>query len=119
MAGVSLAWLLDGACDVILLEARDSIGGNVRSLEVEVDGRRVVVDMGAQYFHPAPYPVYTALLDHLGLRNPDPSVASATRQFTASITLTAGVQSTPRFVSPALPERWWPFITPWNFAGLL
>jgi uncharacterized protein len=28
------------------------------------------------------------------------------------------VQSTPRFVSPALPERWWPFIAPWNFAGL-
>ena len=29
-----------------------------------------VVDMGAQYFHPAPYPTYTALLDHLGLRDP-------------------------------------------------
>ena len=29
------------------------------------------------------------------------------------------MQSTPQFVSPALPERWWPFIAPWNFAGLL
>ena len=96
MAGVSLAWLLDGACDVVLLEAQDSIGGNVRSIEVEVDGRRIVVDMGAQYFHPAPYPTYTALLDHLGLRNPGSSTASATSPFSASITLTAGVQSTPQ-----------------------
>ena len=70
MAGVSLAWLLDGAYDVILLEARDSIGGNVRSVEVELDGRRFVIDMGAQYFHPGSYPLYTALLEHLGLHDP-------------------------------------------------
>lgn len=118
MAGVSLAWLLDGAYDVILLEARDSIGGNIRSVDVELDGHPFVVDMGAQYFHPASYPIYTALLDHLGLHDPDSSEASQTHPFPASITLTAGVQSTPRFVSPALPERWWPFVAPWNFAGL-
>ena len=118
MAGVSLAWLLDGAYDVILLEARDAIGGNVRSVDVELDGHEFVIDMGAQYFHPGPYPIYTALLDHLGLHDPDSSEASATRPFPASISLTAGVQSTPRFVSPALPERWWPFFAPWNGPGL-
>jgi predicted NAD/FAD-binding protein len=118
MAGVSLAWLLDGAYDVVLLEARDSIGGNVQSVEVTLDGVRFVVDMGAQYFHPALYPTYTALLEHLGLHDPLSTNASVTRTFPASITLTAGVQSMPRFVSPSLPERWWPFIAPWNFSGL-
>jgi predicted NAD/FAD-binding protein len=118
MAGVSLAWLLDGACDIVLLEARDSIGGNVQSVEVDLDGSQFVIDMGAQYFHPALYPAYTALLGHLGLGNPVSSEPSVTRPFPASITLTAGVQSTPRFVSPALPERWWPFFAPWNAAGL-
>ena len=56
MAGVSLAWLLDGAYDVTLLEARDSIGGNIRSVDVVLDGHEFVVDMGAQYFHPGPVP---------------------------------------------------------------
>jgi uncharacterized protein len=118
MAGVSLAWLLDGAYDVTLLEARDSIGGNVRSVEVELDGHTFVVDMGAQYFHPGPYPLYTRLLEQLGLFDADAPEQSAAHGFPASITLTAGVASTPRFVSPVLPDRWWPFFAPWNFSGL-
>ena len=67
MAGVALAWLLDGERDVVLLEARDAIGGNVQSIEVDLDGQPFVVDLGAQYFHPGPYPLYTALLTALGL----------------------------------------------------
>src|SRR5262245_49557309 len=71
MAGVSLAWLLDGDYDVVLIEARDTIGGNVQSLDVELDGHQFVVDMGAQYFHPGPYPVYAALLSYLNLYPPE------------------------------------------------
>ena len=118
MAGVSLAWLLDGAYDVTLLEARESIGGNVRSVDVVLDGHEFVVDMGAQYFHPGPYPVYTTLLEQLGLFDPNAVEQSAAHGFPASITLTAGVNATPRFVSPILPDRWWPLLAPWNWAGL-
>jgi predicted NAD/FAD-binding protein len=118
MAGVSLAWLLDGAYDVTLLEARESIGGNVRTVDVVLDGHEFVVDMGAQYFHPGPYPVYTALLAQLGLFDPGAVEASAAHGFPASITLTAGVNATPRFVSPTLPDRWWALLAPWNWAGL-
>jgi predicted NAD/FAD-binding protein len=118
IAGVSLAWLLDGTYDVTLLEAQDSIGGNVRSVDVVLDGHEFVVDMGAQYFHPGPYPVYTTLLEHLGLFDPNAIQQSAAHPFPASITLTAGVDAIPRFVSPILPDRWWPFFAPWNFAGL-
>jgi uncharacterized protein len=117
MAGISLAWLLDGARDVVVLEARDSIGGNVQSVDVDLDGHRFVVDLGAQYFHPGPYPVYTALLRHLGLYDPE-STGGQAHSFPASITLTAGAESTPRFVSPVLPQRRWPFFAPWNASGL-
>ncbi len=41
MAGVSLAWMLDGERDVVLLEARDSIGGNVQSVDVDLLGGSV------------------------------------------------------------------------------
>jgi uncharacterized protein len=56
MAGVSLAWLLDGERDVVLLEAQPEIGGTVQSVAVDLDGQSFVVDIGAQYFNPGPYP---------------------------------------------------------------
>ena len=119
VAGVALAWLLDGDRDVELFEARPSLGGNIRSVEVDAGGQPAVIDMGAQYFHPAPYPVYTALLRQLGLYDPDAAGHGAAHRFAASITVFAPGEPTPRFVSPALPERWWPLIAPWNWPGLL
>jgi len=75
--------------------------------------------MGAQYFHPGPYPLYTALLTHLGLHNPDSSAQSLTHAFPATITLSTEAGSAPRFVSPLVPDRIWPFFAPWNFSGIL
>ena len=37
MAGVSLAWLLDGAREVVLFESRDSVGGNVLTIDVNMN----------------------------------------------------------------------------------
>ena len=45
MAGVSLAWLLNGQRDVVLLEDRDTVGGNVLTIDVDVDGRSYPVDV--------------------------------------------------------------------------
>lgn len=118
MAGVALAWLLDGARDVVLLEARDHLGGNVQSATVQLDGHEFVVDVGAQYFHPGPYPLYSALLQRLGLFDPANPDAGATHSFAASITLDAAGEPTPRFVSPYLPGRGWPLLASWNGAGV-
>jgi predicted NAD/FAD-binding protein len=117
MAGVSLAWLLDGACRVDLIEAGETVGGNIRGVEVELDGHAFVVDMGAQYFHPGPYPLYAALLTHLGLHS-ESAAPSASHAFPASITVMAEGETTPRFVSPVLPDRTWPLLAPWNTAGI-
>jgi uncharacterized protein len=111
MAGVSTAWLLDGKRDVVLLEAGTSLGGNVQSIPVSLDGQNFVVDMGAQYFHPGPYPTYVKVLALLGLLND-------VHSFVSSITLAKPGEATPRFVSPIFPSRVWPVIVPWNRAGL-
>jgi uncharacterized protein len=119
MAGVSVAWLLDGQRDVVLLESRDSVGGNVRSLDVELDGHQFAVDLGAQFFHPGPYPVYTALLESLGLFPPAVAAPPPSAAFPASITIEKPGEATPRFVSPIIPTRLWPVSEAWNLPGLL
>ena len=111
MAGVSLAFLLDGKRDVVLLEASASLGGNVQSVNIELEGQTFPVDIGAQYFHPALYPNYVNLIDQLGLT---PEVHS----FPATITEFADGEAKPRFLSPLLPGRAWPLVEPWNLPGL-
>ena len=115
MAGVACAWLLDGLCDVVLVEAAAELGGNVRGVELEIDGHPYTVDAGAQYFHPGPYPTYVQLLESLGLYPPSTGGSHA---FAASITLAEPSEGYPRFVSPVLPGRGWPLVAPWNRAGL-
>jgi predicted NAD/FAD-binding protein len=115
MAGVALAWLLDGQYDVVLLEAQPSIGGNVQTVQLEVDGQVYGVDMGAQYFHPKLYPLYTGLLTLLGLY---PPWLQHAHSFPASISLFAAADPFPRFVSPVFWDRLWPIFAPWNGDGL-
>ena len=115
MAGVASAWLLDGTHDVTLLEARSTLGGNVRTLPIEIEGHPWMVDLGAQYFHPGPYPTYVQLLTELGLY---PLAPGSSHEFVASITLAAAAEARPRFVSPVLPGRAWPLLTDWNRAGI-
>ena len=111
MAGVSLAWLLHGQRHVVLLESAPTLGGNVQTLPITLDGHTFPVDIGAQYLHSALYPTYLSLLDLLGL---SPQV----RSLTASITLEKPGEPAPLFVSPILPGRAWPLLAQWNRAGL-
>jgi predicted NAD/FAD-binding protein len=117
MAGVSLAWMLDGTYEVTLLEAASTLGGNVRGVDVDLDGQHFVVDVGAQFFHPGPYPLYTALLAWLGLFPPVPGSNESSHAFPASITVAAQGVPLPRFVSPVIPDRSWTLFASWNSAG--
>lgn len=118
LAGVATAWLLDGTCDVALIEAAPVLGGNIQSVDVDLDGHQVVVDMGAQYFHSGPYPTYVQLLSLLGLYPPN-DLAGAAHEFTASITVTGEGEAAPRFISPWWPERFWPLLAWWNWGGII
>jgi predicted NAD/FAD-binding protein len=65
--GVAAAYLLAGSFDVDLFEARSRIGGHCDSRVIRHRGRRITVDLGAQFFHPDTHPIYVTLLEELGL----------------------------------------------------
>jgi uncharacterized protein len=68
--GVAAAYFLSRTLRVDLFEARAKIGGHCDSHVIEYRGRRVTVDLGAQFFHPATHPIYVTLLEELGLYDP-------------------------------------------------
>jgi uncharacterized protein len=69
--GLAAAYFLDGVCAVDLFESRSKVGGHADSQTVQYGGQPVVVDLGAQFFHPATHPIYVTMLEELGLYNPD------------------------------------------------
>ena len=50
--GVAAAYFLAGSFDVDLFEARSRIGGHCDSRVIKHRGRRITVDLGAQFFIP-------------------------------------------------------------------
>ena len=67
-AGLTTAWLLDREHDVTLFERDARLGGHAHTIEIEVDGRRLAVDAGFQFFAPgAAYAAFNRLLDALGV----------------------------------------------------
>jgi predicted NAD/FAD-binding protein len=73
-AGVFTAYrlheALGEACEIILLEAQPHIGGNARSVALDVGGTSYSIDLGAQFFFRNPQPQYVELLERLGLFDP-------------------------------------------------
>jgi predicted NAD/FAD-binding protein len=65
-AGMATAWLLDGAQETVVLEARAAPGGNARSLQVRADGRRYRVDLGVHLVSDK-FPLWARLVDLAGL----------------------------------------------------
>lgn len=68
MGGVATAWLCDPDWETSLFEAQEKLGGNSVSETIRQRDRDVVVDLGAQFFHPETHPTYSALLELLELR---------------------------------------------------
>lgn len=116
LAGLCAAWLLDGACDVTVLEASDRLGGHLHSVDVDADGAPLRVDLAAQFFGPRSHPTYGRLVDALGIREP------ALVTCDMGTTVFAPGAARPRFVSPmfgAGARRVWPVLAPWNGPGQL
>jgi predicted NAD/FAD-binding protein len=83
--GVAAAYFLAGSYDVELFEARSRIGGHCDSRVIEHRGRRIKVDLGAQFFHPDTHPLYVTLLEELGLYDPEHPGDDATSRAPASL----------------------------------
>ena len=90
--GVAAAYFLAGRFDVDLFEARSRIGGHCDSRVIRHRGRRLTVDLGAQFFHPDTHPIYVTLLEELGLYDPGHPGGDATLEAPASLCIfrTAG-----------------------------
>jgi predicted NAD/FAD-binding protein len=67
MGGVATAWFCDRDFQISLFETKEKLGGNADSETVRHGGRDLVVDLGAQFFHPETHPTYCALLELLEL----------------------------------------------------
>jgi uncharacterized protein len=109
VAGVALAWLLDGVHDVVLLEAAPELGGHARTIDVTVGGKHLAVDAGAQYFGPGSHKTYHRLLTEV-LHVPI---------VPAPMDLTISRQGAPRpdLVSPTR-SRFWPLLDPEYWGAL-
>ncbi len=120
-AGVTLAWLLDGEADVVLFEANETLGGNVRTIETTVGDTPYTIDLGAQYFHPRTHETFAGLLQHMGLFDPAGGAAAEALgafEYPSTLTIFGVGEENPRFVSPARPSRLWPISAPWNTDGI-
>jgi uncharacterized protein len=72
IAGLTLAWLVDGVHESIVLEARDDLGGNLRSHRfVDADGTARVVDLGVYGVPLEAFTLFESLTRDLGLGKDD------------------------------------------------
>ena len=97
--GVAAAYFLAGTFDVDLFEARSRIGGHCDSRVIKHRGRRITVDLGAQFFHPDTHPIYVTLLEELGLYDPDHPDADATLEAPGSLCIFRTAGGAPTFSS--------------------
>ena len=106
--GVAAAYFLAGSFDVDLFEARSRIGGHCDSRVIKHQGRRITVDLGAQFFHPDTHPIYVTLLEELGLYDPEHPDLDATSQAPASLCIFPTAGGAPIFSSSdplSTPQR--------------
>jgi uncharacterized protein len=104
--GIASAYFLSDMYDVDLFESRPKIGGHCDSQVVEYQGRKINVDLGAQFFHPDTHPIYVTLLEELGLYNPENKDADETLEAPGSICFTPKTGIWPVFSSTH------PYLTP-------
>lgn len=80
VSGLSAAWLLSSAHEVVLYEKDRRLGGHANTVEVPTSAGPVAVDAGFIVFNKPNYPNLTALFDHLGV-----GVEETNMSFAASI----------------------------------
>jgi hypothetical protein len=67
ISGLSAAWLLGKAHDVVLFEAAPRLGGHANTVRLDGDGASIAVDTGFIVYNEATYPNFIALMEHLGV----------------------------------------------------
>lgn len=68
-AGSAAAWVLNKKYDVTLYEAGSYLGGHAYTHELTIDGEKISVDMGVEYYHERLSPNFSALLKYFNLES--------------------------------------------------
>ncbi len=68
ISGNTLAYLLNKSHDVTLYEKDKRIGGHSHTHEIVINNKKVNVDTGFIVFNKKTYPLFTSLLDNLGVK---------------------------------------------------
>lgn len=79
VSGLVAGHLLDEQHDVTIFEMAEYAGGHTRTLQVEHEGRDVLVDIGFIVFNDWTYPNFIALLDQLGVASVPTSMGFSMR----------------------------------------
>jgi len=90
IAGLASAWLLGREHEVVLYEAGDRLGGHTHTHDVELAGRRYAVDSGFIVCNPGNYPLFTRMLDELGVRTQPTTMTFALRNDRTGLEYNAG-----------------------------
>jgi predicted NAD/FAD-binding protein len=90
IAGLSSAWLLARVHEVTLFEANDYLGGHTHTHEVEVAGHRHAVDSGFIVYSPRHYPLFTRLLEELGVESQPTTMSFSVRNEASGLEYNAG-----------------------------
>lgn len=77
IAGMSAAWLLSRAHDVIVFEREGRVGGHSNTVSVEGTDGPIPVDTGFIVYNEPNYPNLVALFDHLGVPTKDSDMSFA------------------------------------------
>ena len=67
ISGLSAAWLLGKTHDVTVFDKSEHPGGHSLTVDAEIGGRKIPVDMGFIVYNTPTYPNLTALFQHLGV----------------------------------------------------
>ena len=67
ISGSTIAHLLHAKHEITVFEKNNRVGGHSHTHNIEIDGRSISVDTGFIVFNKKTYPLFTSLLDELGV----------------------------------------------------
>ncbi|HET7843540.1 MAG TPA: FAD-dependent oxidoreductase [Xanthomonadales bacterium] len=95
ISGLAAAWLLSRRHEVVLFESADRLGGHTHTHHVSWQGRGYAVDTGFIVCNRANYPLFTRMLDALGVETQPTTMSFALRNERSGLeynaTTTAGL----------------------------
>ncbi|MBX3361566.1 MAG: FAD-dependent oxidoreductase [Phycisphaeraceae bacterium] len=79
ISGLVVAHRLHQEHDLTIYESAGHVGGHTRTLTIDHEGRRIPVDTGFIVFNTRNYPLFTALLDELGVESQPTTMSFSVR----------------------------------------